>query len=258
MDAHLARVLLEWQLELGAYEAIGDLPVDRYALAEADAAARAAKPVAAAAARSAVPVPQAMAGPDAVAVARAAAAAAMDLDGLRAALADFDLCDLKRGARQLVFADGVPGARVMIVNDAPGRDEDRAGVPFVGQEAQLLDRMLAAIGLARETSVYIANVIPWRPLQKNGPNPDEIAMLVPFLERHIALAAPEILVVMGNVGCQALLGKSGLTRLRGRWASAQGLPVLPMFPPFHLLRQPAAKREAWADLLSLKAKLNHG
>ena len=158
----------------------------------------------------------------------------------------------------MVFSDGVPGARVMIIGEAPGRDEDREGRPFVGRAGQLLDRMLAAIDLSRASSVYITNVLPWRPPQNRDPMPEEIAMMQPFLHRHIALANPDVLVVAGKHSCQARLGKRGITRLRGGWTEAQGKPALPMFHPAYLLRNPAAKREAWADLLSLKARLRDG
>ena len=238
---------LAWQVELGVDECIGDAPVDRYATPA---------PVAAKAADVAAPLVEKTEDP--VTVAAAAAAAAADLPGLRAALAGYEHCELKRGARNLVFSDGVPGARVMIVGEAPGRDEDREGKPFVGRAGQLLDRMLGAIDLSREASVYITNVLPWRPPQNRDPKPDEIAMMQPFLHRHIALADPDVLVVVGNHACQALLGKRGITRLRGDWTEARGKPALPMFHPAYLLRNPAAKREAWADLLSLKARLRDG
>lgn len=251
-EYHSALAALAWQIELGVDETIGDMPVDRY-----DVPAAVPKPKAApVAAPSVMSAP--VAGPDPVAAARAAAEAAQDLDGLRAALGAYEHCELKRGARNLVFSDGVPGARVMIVGEAPGRDEDREGRPFVGRAGQLLDKMLAAIDLSRETSVYITNVLPWRPPQNRDPKPDEIAMMQPFLYRHIALANPDVLVVVGNHSCQALLGKRGITRLRGDWTEAQGKPALPMFHPAYLLRNPAAKREAWADLLSLKARLRDG
>ncbi|WP_415401919.1 uracil-DNA glycosylase [Tateyamaria sp. SN3-11] len=251
-EYHNALAALAWQIELGVDETIGDTAVDRY-----DVPASVPKPKAApVAAPSVMSAP--VAGPDPVAAARAAAEAAQDLDGLRAALGAYEHCELKRGARNLVFSDGVPGARVMIVGEAPGRDEDREGRPFVGRAGQLLDKMLAAIDLSRETSVYITNVLPWRPPQNRDPKPDEIAMMQPFLHRHIALANPDVLVVVGNHSCQALLGKRGITRLRGDWTEAQGKPALPMFHPAYLLRNPAAKREAWADLLSLKARLRDG
>ena len=249
LDHHTARALLEWQIELGATEAIGDAPVDRYALP--DKAAKAKKPAAVEPAKKPEPV-------DAAAVAKQAAKTAGSLVDLRAAMEAFDLCDLKRGARQLVFADGTPGARVMIIGEAPGRDEDREGKPFVGRAGQLLDRMLAAIDLDRRENVYITNVLPWRPPQNRDPKPEEIGMMKPFLERHVALAKPEVLVVMGNISCQALLGKRGITRLRGKWDQALNLPVIPMFHPAYLLRQPQMKRQAWADLLDLQARLRGG
>lgn len=250
MDHHehmSLRAALEWQIEAGVLDTLGEAPVDRYA-------------VPAAPERPKQPAPQ-EAGPvaapkaDPVAEATQVAAAAQDLAGLQAALAAFPHCELRRGARNLVFADGTPGARVMIVGESPGREEDRQGRPFVGQAGQLLDRMLAAIGLSRAESVYITNVLPWRPPQNRDPLPEEIAMMRPFVARHVALAQPEVLVLVGNISCDAGLGKRGITRLRGTWAEAWGKPALPMFHPAYLMRQPHLKREAWADLLTLKARL---
>lgn len=255
MGFHTMKALLEWQLEMGASEAIGDAPVDRYALP----AQTPKKP--APATKAAPPAPPAPAPAiDAVAAARQAAGAVDDLGGLQAAMQDFELCELKRGARNTVFADGNPGARVMLIGEAPGRDEDMQGKPFVGRAGQLLDKMLAAIGLSRAegdaaNAAYITNLLPWRPPQNRDPTPDEMAMLVPFLERHIELAAPEILILMGNTPCQALLGRRGITRMRGNWAQVLERPAMPMFHPAYLLRNPAAKREAWADLLEIKARL---
>lgn len=246
-DYHAARALLEWQIELGATEAIGDVPVDRYALV----AKAAAKPVATAP----LGTVGATRATDPIAEAERVARDAGSLEALRAAMEAFELCALKRGARRLVFADGVAGARVMIIGEAPGRDEDREGRPFVGRAGQLLDRMLGAIDLERAASVYITNVIPWRPPQNRDPDAAEIAMMMPFLRRHVALADPDVIVLMGNVACDAVLGKRGITRLRGRWGEAMGKPVLPMFHPAYLLRQPIAKRDAWTDLLSLNARL---
>ena len=245
------RAALEWQVELGVTDAILDAPLDRYALDPV--------PVKAAPVAAAVP-PNAAPALDAVAVARAAAAAAPDLPALAVAIAAFEHCEIKLGARNAVFADGQPGAAVMIVGEAPGREEDRAGRPFVGQAGQMLDRMLAAIDLGRAhddpaRAVYITNVMPWRPPSNRTPDADEIAMMLPFLERHIALADPQIIVLMGNTPCQALLGQKGITTLRGTWAEALGKPCLPMFHPAYLLRNPAAKRAAWADLLTLNARL---
>lgn len=256
IDWHTARALLEWQLEMGVDEAISDLPVDRYAFeAEVKAKAEAKRNATATATATAAPARARPKQLDPAEEASKAASAAMDLPGLRAALGAYEHCQLKKGARNLVFSDGTPGAPVMIIGEAPGRDEDLQGKPFVGQAGQLLDRMLEPIGLDRARNVYITNVLPWRPPQNRDPKPDEIAMLQPFLRRHIALAKPKVLVVVGNISCQALLGKRGITRLRGHWTEAEGLPALPIFHPAYLLRNPLAKREAWADLLSLKAKL---
>ena len=249
---HIAlRAALEWQIEAGVTDTLGEGPVDRYAV---QAEARAApKPEAKAQATPAAPVEAPKVDP--VVVAQQMAAQAGDLAGLEQALAGFEHFELKRGARNLVFSDGVPGARVMIIGEAPGRDEDRQGKPFVGRAGQLLDKMLAAIGLSRAESVYITNVLPWRPPQNRDPKPDEIAMMRPFVQRHVELAAPEVLILMGNISCDAGLGKRGITRLRGHWTEAYGKPALPMFHPAYLLRQPQMKREAWADLLEIKARL---
>lgn len=251
MDFHTAKALLEWQVELGADEAIGEAPVNWY---EQDLPARAAPPTAAPEA------PTEVQKVDPVAVAQAAARAATSLEALRAAMDAFAYCDLKQGAKSLVFADGRPEARVMVIGEAPGRDEDIQGKPFVGRAGQLLDLMFAAIGMARdhadaEKALYITNILPWRPPQNRDPAPDEVAMMRPFLERHVELAGPDILVLMGNHSCNALLGRKGITRLRGTWAEALGKPALPMFHPAYLLRNPAAKGAAWNDLLMLQAKL---
>jgi DNA polymerase len=255
-DPHLLAALLDWQAELGADEAVGDAPVDRYAAA---LAARPAAPAGPAPAPAQEGAARGAAG-DPVAEAAALAAGAADLAALAAAQSAFDRCDLKRGARSFVFADGLPGARVMIVGEAPGRDEDMQGKPFVGRAGQLLDRMFAAIGMARGhpdagRALYITNVLPWRPPGNRDPEPAEMAMMLPFARRHVELAAPELLVLMGNTPCAAFLGQRGITRIRGRWTEVLGRPVLPMLHPAYLLRNPAAKREAWADLLTLQARL---
>ncbi len=245
---HALKAALDWQIELGATEAIADAPVNRFdVIAKPKPAAKPAPPAPAAA-------------PDPVAAAKSAAAAATSLEDLAASIAAFELCELKRGARNTVFADGNSAARVMVIGEAPGRDEDIEGRPFVGRAGQLLDKMFAAIGMGREAAraqdaVYITNILPWRPPQNRDPEPEEIAMMMPFVERHVELAGPDVLVLMGNIACQAVLGKRGITRLRGIWAEALGKPALPMFHPAYLLRNPAAKRETWADLLALKARL---
>lgn len=241
---------LQWQVELGADDAILDTPIDRTQLEarKPKAAPQAATP----------PVPKPAADP--VKIARDLAQGARDLEALQAAMAGFAGSDLREAAQNCVFADGHPSARVMIIGEAPGRDEDRAGRPFVGRAGQLLDKMLAAIGLDRlsdqaDTAAYITNVLPWRPPQNRTPTTDEIAMFLPFLQRHIELVSPDVIMLMGNTPCQALLGRAGITRMRGTWAETANIPVMPSFHPAYLLRTPAAKREAWADLLALRAKL---
>ncbi|MEM6596245.1 MAG: uracil-DNA glycosylase [Pseudomonadota bacterium] len=248
-----AKALLEWQVDLGATEAIAEAPINRY-----EVPAKQPKSEVKAAPRPPEEAPVAAPALDPVTVAKEAAGQANTLEELQAAMAAFEHCELKRGARNLVFCDGMPGARVMIVGEAPGRDEDIQGKPFVGRAGQLLDAMFAAINHGRaeaEHPLYITNVMPWRPPNNREPTPDEMAMMLPFLERHVALASPELLVLMGNVPCQAVLGRKGITKLRGTWTEALGLPVLPMCHPAYLLRQPLAKREAWADLLALQARL---
>ncbi len=264
LSPEAALAALAWQVELGADEAIGDVPVNRYE-EEAKAAAKppAAPEVAPTAGMTAAPaVPDALAG-DAVAEARQAASSAGTLEALAEVMAAYDRCELKLGAKNFVFADGNPAARVMIVGEAPGRDEDLQGKPFVGRAGQLLDRMFAAIGLARTSpdptaSFYITNILPWRPPQNRDPSAEEMAMMTPFLERHVELADPEIIVTMGRFSMQVLTGLSGITKMHGKWTQALGRPAMPMFHPAYLLRTPSAKREAWADLLELKARLEGG
>lgn len=251
-DWHAALAALAWQVEAGADETIGNTPVNRYELV-----AEAPRAVAAQAA-PALPVDTAQTDP--VALARAAAGQAQTLEALCEAMTAFEHCELKKGARNTVFADGNPKARVLILGEAPGAEEDREGRPFVGRAGQLLDRMFAAIGLSRtsqdaETALYITNVLPWRPPGNRDPEPAEIAMMLPFVERHIALVDPQVIVVVGNTSLFALTGGKGILRARGTWSQALGKPLLPMAHPAYLLRNPSAKREAWADLLSLQARL---
>lgn len=250
MDVYALRAALEWQIELGADEAICDAPINRFEVAK-----ERPKPKPQVAAPITPP-----AAADPIGDARAAADAAGSLEALRDAMAAYPHCDLRKGARSLVFSDGQPEARLMLIGEAPGRDEDIQGKPFVGRAGQLLDMMFAEIGISRDApapdqAFYITNVLPWRPPQNRDPTPEEIAMMLPFVERHIALAAPDILVLIGNHACQALLGRRGITKLRGQWNEVQGRPALPMLHPAYLLRQPAAKREAWADMLSLQARM---
>ncbi len=249
LDFHSAKALLEWQIEMGATEAICETPINRY---EVPKTAPKPKPKA-----EAAPLEK-VAGPDPVADAQALAAGADTLEALAEAQAAYSHCDLKQGARNFVFSDGQPGARIMVIGEAPGRDEDLQGKPFVGRAGQLLDQMMAAIDHDRagaERPVYITNILPWRPPQNRDPKPEEIAMMMPFVERHVELAKPDLLILMGNISCLALMGRKGITRLRGKWVEVLGKPAMPMFHPAYLLRNPAAKREAWHDLLMVQEKL---
>jgi uracil-DNA glycosylase len=195
----------------------------------------------------------------AVMAAREAAKAAASLEELRAILTRFEGCALRATATQLVFADGNPQARIMFVGEAPGRDEDIAGLPFVGRSGKLLDRMMAAIGLDR-TSAYVANIIPWRPPGNRTPTPQESAICLPFIRRQIELANPDFLVCLGGPSAQTLLNvKEGILKTRGRWFSYQTgtreIRALATLHPAYLLRQPLQKRLAWRDFLAIKKAL---
>ena len=192
---------------------------------------------------------------DAAAIARAAG----DVAALKAAVESFDGCELKRTARNTVFARGNPAAPLMVIGEGPGQDEDREGMPFVGRSGQLLDRMLAAIGLD-ETSAYITNVVFWRPPGNRKPSAEEIEICRPFVERHVALVKPRLILLAGGITTQALLkAPQGIMALRGRWSQitieGHSAPALPIFHPAFLLRRPQEKAKAWADLLSLQEKL---
>jgi len=262
-----ALALLRWYVDMGADEAIGTEPANRLAVSKT---ASAAAPLTQPPARSAVVRAVAASPPAALAEsmaeaaqsARRLAAGAESIAALAALIAGFEGCALKRTATNTVFADGNPAARVMIIGEAPGADEDRLGLPFVGRAGQLLDRMLAAIGLDRQ-SVLITNVVYWRPPGNRTPTTAEIASCLPFVLRHVALVRPKILVPCGATAAGALLPQGqGITRLRGRWFDlaipglADPVATLPMFHPSFLLRTPERKREAWRDLLALRARLD--
>jgi DNA polymerase len=259
---------LRFLIESGADEIMAHEPIDRFASAPAPeiqvaAQAPVTQPVTTrpslSAAQSRVP---AAPPPDfgvATRSAKALADAADSLDALKAAMAAFEGCGLKATANSLVFADGNPQASVMLVGEAPGSDEDRQGLPFVGRSGHLLDKMLGAIGLDR-TKAYISNVIPWRPPGNRTPTAEEAAVCVPFIKRHIALVRPKVLVCLGATPAKHLLGvETGITRLRGNWMTytedGLDIAVLPTFHPAYLLRTPASKKQAWADMLALRAKL---
>ncbi|GAA2851238.1 DNA polymerase [Aminobacter aminovorans] len=270
------RDLLAFYAAAGVDDALVDDPIDRFAenaQRQAAPARQAAQTVQAGegsasrpgADRSAPPPPQRPAiatVPDEVqaAAARELASKAATLDELKQIMAGFDGCNLKATAKSMVFADGNPEADLMLVGEAPGRDEDLEGLPFVGRSGQLLDRILAAIGLDRK-SAYIANVIPWRPPGNRTPTPHETEICRPFVERQIALARPKVLVTLGGPSAKLLVGsQDGILRLRGSWKShvtADGtvIPVMPTLHPAYLLRNPAHKKLAWRDFLEAKAKL---
>ena len=269
------RDLLAFYAAAGVDEALADDPIDRLAESaaarQAAPATRAAQPdlsrpgVSAGSDRTAAappPRPVAAAVPDEAqaAAAREAASKAASLDELRQILESFDGCNLKATAKSMVFADGNPEADLMLVGEAPGRDEDLEGLPFVGRSGQLLDRILTAIGLDRK-SAYIANVIPWRPPGNRTPTPHETEICRPFIERQIALANPKVLVSLGGPSAKLLTGApDGILRLRGNWkthrtADGTVIPVMPTLHPAYLLRNPAHKKLAWRDFLEIKAKL---
>ncbi|MDQ0512794.1 uracil-DNA glycosylase [Ancylobacter amanitiformis] len=295
-DRDLIAELLAFHVEAGVDIALGEEPVDRFAesaseratarrrgpmaaddSAPAAAAPRAsapdarpatapasarpatARPATARAAPAAVP-PAAPPPPDQAALeAREAAAHAPTLEALRHLLERFEGCPLKHTATRLVFADGNPKARLMLVGEAPGREEDIEGKPFVGRSGKLLDRMLAAIGIDRE-SAYIANVVPWRPPGNRTPTPQETAICLPFIRRQIELADPDVLVCLGGPSAQTLLGiREGITKARGRWmeydTGTRTIPAMATFHPAYLLRTPLGKRMAWRDLLAIESRL---
>ena len=271
---------LRWLIEAGADETLAETPLNRFV-------SRGAAPEAASRQSPKPPLPdpaprirsagsalqqgegrkiaasaEAVSLSTAPGAARALAASCHTLAELKTAISGFEGCDLKRTATNTVFADGNPAGRIMLIGEAPGRDEDEQGLPFVGRAGKLLDRMLAAIGLDR-TKVYITNVLNWRPPQNRDPTPEEAATCLPFLHRHIELADPQILILLGAVSARHVLGTSeGIMRLRGRWEVFQSvglgraIPVMPTLHPAFLLRQPAAKRLAWRDLLAVAEKID--
>lgn len=263
--------LLRFYAEAGYDEAIEEFPIDRFAEAR-ELVARPTAPAQTAPQRPSAP-PSAVratpgAGPEAAVPdgeqaqrARALAREANTLDELREIVAAFDGCNLKFTAKSTVFADGVPGADLMLVGEAPGSEEDRAGLPFVGRSGQLLDRILAAIGRERATGAYIANAVPWRPPGNRDPSPLETEICRPFIERQIELAAPKVIVTLGNPSTKLLLKtQTGIMRMRGNWATyvsptGMQIPAMPTLHPAYLLRNPAHKKLAWRDFLEVKAKL---
>jgi len=269
-----AAALLRWYVDNGVDEAIGEEPVDRFAIppplpvaaapVASPPAARSPVPLRPPPAPSTPPPPRApvpLESPQLVEDARALAEGCTSLAELEAAIRGFDSCALKRTAKNTVFADGTPGAPVMIVGEAPGADEDRLGKPFVGVSGQLMDRMMAAIGLTRDGGFYITNILFWRPPGNRTPTLTEQGMCLAFVRRHIELVRPKVLVLAGATAAKAVLDTTeGITRLRGKWTNHRlsdgtEIPTMPTFHPAYLLRTPASKRLSWQDLLAIDKKL---
>ena len=256
VDTAVGEAPNDWLSDRPAPPATPDLQPEAQPPGEAPSAPAVRKPLVT------TPLPPPVAAPPppdaAVMAAREAARNAASLDELRAILDRFEGCALKSSASRLVFADGTPGARLMFVGEAPGAEEDRQGLPFVGRSGQLLDRMLHAIGLERK-AVYIANIVPWRPPGNRTPTPVETQICLPFVQRQIELANPDILVTVGQPSTGALLGIQGIMKNRGRWFSYQTgtreIRAMPMLHPAYLLRSPIGKRLAWRDLLAIKKAL---
>lgn len=267
MNGQALKELLEFYDAAGVDAALGDAPVDRFAQVEevkqtpTPVQAPAAAPIPVAASQNtptlAIPPAEPAAPVQGLADAQRLASEAQSLDDLRAALLAFDGCGLKKTARQLVFSDGNPNAKIMLIGEAPGRDEDAQGLPFVGRSGQLLDKMLAAIGLDR-TKVYIGNVIYWRPPGNRTPSIEERAMCEPFIRRQIELVRPNVMMTLGGSALSTLFEVSqGIMRTRGQVLTYEdgdvAVPTVPTLHPAALLRNPLNKRLAWQDLLVLQA-----
>ncbi|MBN9002131.1 MAG: uracil-DNA glycosylase [Rhizobiales bacterium] len=261
-----ARELLAFYLEAGVDCALLDEPPNRLLDPEivpppaAVPSPSANRPAPAPVTMARAPAPAAPAPDVAIASAREAARTAPTLEALRTLLETFDGCALKQTATRLVFADGNPQARIMFVGEAPGRDEDLEGIPFIGRSGKLLDRMIGAVGLDR-TTAYITNVIPWRPPGNRDPSPQETQICLPFIKRQIELVDPDVLVCLGKPSSQAVLElKDGIMRTRGRWhnydTGTRTIRAMATFHPAYLLRQPIHKRLAWQDLRAISKALN--
>jgi uracil-DNA glycosylase len=246
--------ILSWHIAAGVDETIGEAPISRYQTS-------APKPTPPAVTIEPRATPPLKAAAETRDDARDRAGSATTLDELRAELERFEGCALKQTAMNLVFGDGNPEAALMLVGEAPGEEEDRQGLPFVGLSGKLLDRMLGSIGLDRR-SYYITNMIYWRPPGNRHPTQAEITACLPFLRRHIEIVNPRVLVLVGGVAASALLGRAeGIGKLRGRWLNYESpglsrpIVALATYHPAYLLRSPGQKREAWRDLLLIKDKL---
>lgn len=267
-DRDALQALLDFHVEAGVDLALDETPHNRFAEpAPAPAQPKPEEPkrqapqAAAPSPARALPKMAAGAPEDVATMARELARDARSLEELEGLLREFDGCALKFSAKNIAFADGNPEGRVMLVGEAPGADEDRIGKPFMGRSGQLLDRMLATIGLDR-TQVYVANIVPWRPPGNRTPTPQEVAICKPFIARQIELAGPEFLLCLGGPAAQNLLGlKDGILRTRGRWFTyktedGREIRTLPTLHPAYLLRQPLQKRLGWRDFTALRRALD--
>lgn len=251
---------LRWLSEAGADEAIYETPVNRFRSAAIEL--EGPNPLIRGSARQAqiATAQQEAKKVDHIGRAMELAGACSALGELRLALDAFDGCALKQHATTTVFADGTPEKRILLIGEAPGRDEDREGRPFVGRAGRLLDKMLASIGLDRKTNVYITNVLNWRPPNNREPSPEEAAICLPFLRRHIELVNPAIMILLGAVSARHVMGRNeGITKLRGAWleyyVNDRMVPVMPVLHPAYLLRRPADKKLAWRDLQAIAIKI---
>ena len=255
IEYNAAFAALAFQNELGITDTLNETPINRFELTETR---KQQKPTSNIKPTSAFPS-VVKKEQSSIEIATLMANKCTSLDELKDALALFDHCDLKEGAKQLVFADGNANSELMLIGEAPGRMEDQIGRPFVGRAGQLLDNMFKAIGLSRvadaDNAFYITNAIPWRPLSNRDPTREEIATMLPFLKRHIELISPRIIILLGNIPCQALLNQKGITKMRGNWFEVMGRPALPMFHPAALLRDPLKKRPSWVDLQEIRDAL---
>jgi len=273
------REIMEWYVEAGVDILLEDTPVDRFSEKAPPPAKMQARAGAPSQENSSAQTPAerlaqknetkprtvtskpAATLPDGIAIdnAKELASGATTIEELKSAMEAFEGCNLKRTAKQLVFADGNPQSSIMLIGEAPGRDEDIQGLPFVGRAGQLLDKMLAAIELDRE-KVYITNVIPWRPPGNRTPTPQETEICRPFIERHIELVKPELIVMLGGSAAKTLLKTTdGIMKLRGKWVEVvtenTSVKAMPTLHPAYLLRQSAHKKLVWNDLLQLKLAL---
>ena len=253
--AHLAE-LLQWYADVGADEATGDAEQNRLRVPEKTPEKSTILPISQVRKMDKAELAPVIGAIEAMKEAAALAAAAKTVAELRAAVENFSGLALKRTATQIVFGDGNPESRIMVIGDAPGTDEDRAGIPFAGANGQLLDKMLGAIGLTRSENVYITTILNWRTPGNRAPSKEEIDISLPFIRRHIELVSPAMIVLVGGAAAKILLeSKEPISRLRGKWLDYAGTPATVLYHPEYLMQSPAQKKTAWEDLQMIEAKL---